>query len=118
MNLDVKFLSTIFGKEVDFVGYTVITKETGSTVSVRFKEGNYYDVPLTYLAHKCKEWAFNLDENVIQSGTVESGTGYAEVYSRYRTADSEPDKVFGSSNDTETEAIFKACKWIMNKKKG
>jgi len=53
-----------------------------------------------YLAHKCKEWAapqgYNVSSNLVT--TMITSNGYREMFDA----------------DTEPEAIFKACQWILD----
>ena len=77
-------------------------------------EANEY-INIYELAHKCKEWAlkqgyyfstysFNFDSNTEQEHRIRLLIGNDVVY-------------FGddSSMETEVEAIFKACQWILDK---
>ena len=61
------------------------------------------------LAHKCKKWAYDIDEYLL-----ESALDYVNLFNRYACSDSEPDGIFTA--DTEPEAIFKACQWILDNK--
>ena len=75
-------------------------------------DGWYDEINIYELAHKCKEWA--LSKNFI----LHSGSTYKPE--RYRC-----DIYVGNSaiedenfiSDTEPEAIFKACEWIMEYRK-
>lgn len=59
------------------------------------------------LAYKCKEWALGKDF-VLYSGSTHRIKGYrCDIY----TKDGDVDEDF--VGDTEPEAIFKACEWIM-----
>lgn len=100
----------IFEASVNSIGYLY-----GSVHEVK----NEYDVKRQHkrvnvheLAHKCKEWA-NQKGYVLSSAIAEqwcvceyyTHKGYdAEEYISYTTADTEP------------EAIFKACEWILENK--
>jgi hypothetical protein len=65
------------------------------------------DINIHELAHKCKEWAY---EN---SYTVWSGLYcFAYVQKHYN----EGEELFSCKADTEPEAIFKACEWILENK--
>ena len=65
------------------------------------------DIDIHRVAHKCKEWALNL--GYILSSTVH---GY-ECYIDGRSfIDNTPVRFLAES---EPEAIFKACQWILDK---
>ncbi len=68
------------------------------------------DFNIYELAHKCKMWAYSLDEYVVESG-LSNGEAYANIYGRYSCSDSEPEETM--VEDTEPEAVFKACEWIL-----
>ena len=59
------------------------------------------------LAHKCKEWAFQ--HNFIVNSELHYHKGCCSIY------DSNGDCLNGKGifEDTEPEAIFKACEWIL-----
>jgi len=67
------------------------------------------------LAHKCKEWAFNNHDFILQSVYIPKGiftSSYCVAernfsYQKY-------DQTFHA--DTEHEAIFKSCQWILDNK--
>ncbi len=65
------------------------------------------------LAHKCKEWAktkgFYIQSYIPMVGDVDGGVVFghstsSKIVEKHRFADTEP------------EAIFKACEWILNQK--
>ena len=75
-------------------------------------EGYINEINVYELVHKCKKWAYKEDEWII-----ESGLDYANLFGRHSCTDDAPIKVF--DGQTEAEAIFKACQWILeNKVKG
>ncbi len=78
--------------------------------SIRYFAPKDYIINIYELANKCKEWALNLDEYSIESGLT-WGEGYVNLFGRYSCSDSEPDEIF--VEDTEPEAIFKACEYIL-----
>lgn len=59
------------------------------------------------LAHKCKTWAFNLDTTMINSSVTEALMGIASI------RDNNVAILFCEIADTEPEAIFKACNYIL-----
>ena len=71
------------------------------------KNGKWYNiVNIHELAHKCKEWAFD--------------RGYTiwSTYQGYITLKPLNDSYgIEFEEDTEPEAIFKACEWILEQKK-
>lgn len=69
------------------------------------------------LAHKCKEWARDNDHH-ITSGNRTDGTTRYDVMCAHKDCDIEElDYFFSGIFDTEPEAIFKACEWILNQGK-
>lgn len=71
------------------------------------KEINIYE-----LVHKCKEWAYNLQNEPMQVQTYRTPTSFVcEVYSREH-----PIRLYKTNSDEEPEAIFAACQWILEKK--
>ena len=66
------------------------------------------------LAHKCKVWAYKLDEYNISSGLTNGGA-YTEVFGRYACSDSNAN--YQTTANIEAEAIFKACEWILKETK-
>jgi hypothetical protein len=61
------------------------------------------------LAHKCKEWALMHDFS-IKSTYDFTHTCFASVYGLQRGS------YFNAQADTEPEAIFLACQWILDNK--
>ena len=63
------------------------------------------------LAHKCKEWIISKRHDVL-SGGIEDGK-----YSCYLDSQSTENEVLNAHYaNTENEAIFLACEWIMEQK--
>ena len=74
------------------------------------------DINIYELAHKCKEWAYNQNYQLRSSyKSFEMGEAWCEVIARAPDND-----IFllmsNTGADTEAEAIFQACEWILNKK--
>lgn len=72
-----------------------------------------YIINIYELAHKCKEWAYKYHKIIINSRTTSKTkdiNGYAEIIKSC-------DYLYGDYADTEVEAIFKACQWILDNKK-
>lgn len=66
------------------------------------------------LAHKCKEWAYKQGYAIL-SGHSAYGIG-AFFCSCKGWLSENYDKRIEISHNTEPEAIFKACQWILNNK--
>lgn len=62
------------------------------------------------LAHKCKEWSIK-HGYLISSGLTFYENGYFEIY-----IDPQGDIIKDGNSNTELEAIFKACQWILENK--
>ena len=77
---------------------------------------DYKNINIYELAHKCKEWAIKqhkidlitleLDKN---EKTISCSILYGEIHPNM--------KMYYFNADTEIEAIFKACQWILDNKK-
>ena len=86
---------TIFNKEEETVEY--VNKHTWYEAD---------SISIYKLAHKCKEWAYN------NSYTLRSQLKVC--YCRFPIHNDIEEKIFKA--DTELEAIFKACQWILDNK--
>lgn len=79
----------------------------------REEEVNIYE-----LAHKCKEWAFKyrymIDSNISPT-FKEVNNGIVGTSLIYNLNNMESKRF---QSDTELEAIFKACQWILDNKEG
>ena len=113
---------------------SIISKELLSEVlGVHVRDGWYFDCELllyTYdkilgldenyhaeiniyeLAHKCKEWAWSNHKLSIISGYTISGNIVANIMIKHMNMCEHHHKA-----DTEPEAIFKACEWILKDKR-
>lgn len=98
-----KLLSEVLGYIVETVT-TIDSVRTNQILIIgeKTKEINIYE-----LAHKCKEWARHLNIQLI-SGFTETSKQY------FCTVVIEDGDVFYSQ--TEPEAIFQACLWILDNK--
>lgn len=76
-----------------------------------FNENEQYknDINIYELAHKCKEWA--LFEGHILSSWMTNPMNEIECYCKSNNIDRYPFQA-----NTEPEAIFKACEWILENK--
>lgn len=77
-----------------------------------------YEINIHELAHKCKEWANTKGYWVHSHGCwTLNGDKYIESGSAFISLNSDiPNELFRIKLDTEPEAIFKACQWILNNK--
>lgn len=77
------------------------------------------------LAHKCKEWAFETDGiQIIHARKYGYGVGVVKYFSSIEVYNGhylyDPSDELGTSTqvsfetETEPEAIFKACQWILD----
>lgn len=68
------------------------------------------DINIYELAHKCKEWALKRGYIIKSFSSADKGYGIIEILIG-------KDEVIDlKMADTETEAIFKACQWILDNK--
>ncbi len=110
-----KLLSDVLGENVTEV-YEIGSNPNFNDNTILFKIRGYGDictVNIHELAHKCKEW--------VSGWWISSGTTVNSYYCALQYLDKECnecgepyiDEVF--FGDTEPEAIFKACQWILDK---
>ena len=74
-----------------------------------FNEGIKH-IPIFELAHKCKEWAFSTHNVMVSSSVSEATLGIATI----KNDDAEIE--YCEIADSEPQAIFKACQWILDNK--
>ena len=67
------------------------------------------EIDIHRVAHKCKEWA--LSKNYILQSSIEIDCGYCEI--SYIILN-QVKKVLITA-ESEPEAVFKACEWILDK---
>lgn len=89
---------------------------TGNYILFGYKGYNHWNdsINIYELAHKCKEWAIKqhkidlitleLDKN---EKTISCSILYGEIHPNM--------KMYYFNADTEVEAIFKACEWILRR---
>lgn len=94
-------------------------------VSYKYLNGNkeIRFMPIYELSHRCKEWAFSKRYNVYSLGKWRDSN--RDTYLSYsvtiKTFEETLSYAIGKAYidkfhaDTEPEAIFKACEWILNK---
>ena len=100
--------------QIEDDGYLRTYYDCGSYDNEGRPTGLGIEINIHELAHKCKEWAANVDGWVLESGLNYVNVFRANVSERYSCTDDEPLKVFTA--DTEPEAIFQACAWIKEQK--
>ena len=75
------------------------------------------EINIYELAHKCKEWALNqgyvLESLINRSCIIGSNYEYFASVKIHKETDSSVQE--NIDVDTEPEAIFKACQWILDK---
>ena len=78
-------------------------------VSMRGMGGSLYleEINIHELSHKCKEWARDMDYILVSN--LNTVGARCDVYSG-------SDMVMSTDSDTEPQAIFKACQWILDNK--
>lgn len=74
-----------------------------------------YNINIYQLAHKCKEWALSKGYILMSSPRTSSSFATCE-FCKNGKCDYEDDLWNDFRADTEPEAIFKACQWILNNK--
>jgi len=103
-----ELLSEILDREViNVVGITQIdSRGVVSSKAVKFetRKDIYRSINIYELAHKCKEWAYNEHGEILTSFKYKGEWIVEDERYRYRA-------------DTEPEAIFKACEWILKEMK-
>ena len=77
------------------------------------------EINIYELAHKCKEWATSKGY-IMLSYMEDDKTGYVslgDLFGKTKVKLPQPKDSFWFEADTELEAIFKACEWIMEQTK-
>lgn len=74
-----------------------------------------YDINICELANKCKEWAFKCNDFILQSAFVPKGK-FTSCYCIVTKNFSYPTLKENFHADTEVEAIFKSCQYILDNK--
>lgn len=114
---------------VEIIGKELLSKVLGEEIlsfnlknnEIFIQFGNYDDIWNIYeLEHKCKEWALKYDCMLNSWYTEEQSDSslgqMAAVCNIYHSFTSFEDIVKSFEADTEPEAIFKACQWILDYK--
>ena len=105
-----ELLSEVLGRDVDKVkGIEANTLIYGCA----HYDGWYDEINIYELAHKCKELALSKNYEIESSLFIDGSKkriGYSQVLR-------EESPMLQKTADTEPEAIFKACEWIMEQTK-
>lgn len=108
-----ELLSEVLGIPLtDFkYGNGLIAYTTYELPTFKYKEINIYE-----LAHKCKEWASELEFEI-------SSCSYKAIIEyNYRQEEDDDRRLFWKFDyetftaDAEPEAVFKACQWVLENK--
>ena len=105
-----ELLSEVFGREVSEIKNTCTDKEI---VIIAYFDGfrQAFTMNIYELAFKCKEWAF--DKGFVLKSYKKQGA----LSGTYHYAIDINENVAEWLSNTEQEAIFKACEWIMEQTK-
>jgi hypothetical protein len=103
MNISKELLSEVLQKEVVAIETTMY-----GHFDIEFKNDYGTEINKYELAHKCKEWAVFNDIYCIKIQIVDMWTSL-EILKGHSV-------VYCEGFDTEQEAIFKACQWILENK--
>ena len=99
-----ELLSEVLGRDVDKV------KDIEANTLIYgcvHSDGWYDEINIYELSHKCKEWAYNLKQEIIIKSYTVFNAGGCELIDKMGFS------VYICDAKTEPEAIFKACEWIM-----
>jgi len=112
-----ELLSEVLSEDVarvyEFTEEDVFVPKEHITAAIYNKQTDTTEYPIISiyeLQYKCKQWAYKLEEYVIESGLA-NGDAFARVFDRLACTDSSP--IFELTADTEVEAVIKACEWIL-----
>ena len=101
--LDIKVVEVYkIGSNPNFKDNTLLYRVEGC--------GVLFTINIHELAHKCKEWAFCLDATMILSSVSEANIGIASIKDDYGNI------LICEVCESEPEAIFKACQWLLDNK--
>lgn len=126
-----ELLSAVFNIDVvriveDKHRRTICVYERDSKYPCSYNASAYIEINIHELAHKCKEWAFKKGY-FVQSDFLEVNI-YPIEYDGFKMklvqcfdivpidCDSYTEEEIDSFPHNETEAIFKACEWILKEK--
>jgi len=110
-----ELLSEVFGVDIKDDPKIGFAYDDYNGVELEWQEVrfNFISYPLDYVANKCKEWALKHNYGIASStdGYVDSViNGFSGIYVMQN-----PNEILNEFQaDTEPEAIFKACQWILD----
>lgn len=102
---------SLYDKSLMFINQTYYTDENNT----KHRTGCKKSISIYELAHKCKEWAFK-QEYRISSQYVEKGEFTSSWSKVHNLVSADNDFIHRFHANTESEAIFKACQWILEYK--
>lgn len=103
-------LSEVLGKNI--LGHQTVVDKDNEIFTIAKEIGECEYINIHELAHKCKEWA-NKKGFILKSSTLEY---FADCdIKTINNNDYEPNPYM--TDKTESEAIFKACEWILKENK-
>ena len=102
--------NVLYGENIDNISIISndITFEYSHYVNGVFQYRRKTDINIYELAHKCKEWASTHNYSVISK--PDNVPGLWEAYVNLSLTSKH-----GEVAESEPEAIFKACQWILTK---
>lgn len=105
----------IFGKDLKYYEKCLLKSCCDGRLSDN-KDSIRKSINIYELAHKCKEWAYS--QGYILFSKIRLNSSLASCYfDTMGKHDYEDDYHNDFRADTEPEAIFKACQWILESKK-
>ena len=120
MNISKELLSEVLENEV--VKFKIVSTKRITQIRIWYKDTEwhmYESWDIYHLAHKCKEWALSKGHYISLIIDEDDKTKCRYVLNLSWNDGYEVDFVLASEPyDTETEAIFKACEYIMENKCG
>ncbi len=106
-----ELLSEVLGKEVHDVRETSV-----DNMYVIIYDDCWYTFNIHELAHKCKEWAFHRGVSIycIQY-KIDKGEYCVYIYDIHEETEILDTGVDDMTFTTESEAIIKACEWVLGR---
>lgn len=104
----------IFGKELNYYEKCLLNFCCDGRLS-KHKDSIYKSVNIYELAFKCKEWALSKGY-IINSGATTSNDWSSTIYKVIKENPYIKELSY-TWEQSENEAIFKACQWILDNKK-
>ena len=111
-------MKDIISKELlsEVLNQTVEEIHNTKSVELRYivSMGGYWYINIYELAHKCKEWAYKRIEQLVWD--EHNKVIYINIYGSDVVAEGGFTYDKSIEANTEPEAIFKACQWILDNK--